>query len=283
MLDFAALPNADPMLPRPFRVVRVVRETSDTTTLTFEPADGFATIAFGPAQMGMVGVPGLGEVPISFSSDPADPSQLAMTIRRAGAITSALVDLSPGDSVSMRGPYGTEWPMEAAEGQHLLVVAGGLGLAPLRSAIVTALRRSERYRSISLVYGRREVSEVVFADDLAAWEANPAMSIHLTLDRADPDWSGPIGLVTSRMDAALLDPASTTAMVCGPDVMMHAVGADLTQRGVDSGKIWLTMERNMKCGIGLCGHCQFGPLFICKDGPVVDWATAGPFYLIAEV
>ncbi len=283
MLDFAALPTDDPMLPRPFRVIRVHRETSDVTTLTFEPADGSPTIAFGPAQMGMVGLPGLGEVPISFSSDPADPAQLAMTIRRAGAITSALVDLSAGALVSMRGPYGTEWPMEVAEGHHLIVVAGGLGLAPLRSAIVTALRRADRYRSISLVYGRREVSEVIFADDFAAWEENPAMSIHLTLDRADPDWSGPIGLVTSRLDAALLDPASTTAMVCGPDVMMHAVGADLTQRGVDRGKIWLTMERNMKCGVGLCGHCQFGPLFICKDGPVLDWATAGPLYLIAEV
>ena len=283
MIDFAALLTVDPMLPRPFRVVRVRHEASDVSTLTFEPADGLATIAFRPAQMGMVGLPGLGEVPISFSSDPAKPSQLAMTIRRAGAITSALVDLSAGDLVGMRGPYGTEWPMEAAEEDHLLVVAGGLGLAPLRSAIVTALRRADRYQSISLVYGRREVAEVIFADDLAAWEANPTMSMHLTLDRADPDWAGPVGLVTSRLDAALHDPANTTAMVCGPDVMMRAVGADLTQRGVDRGKIWLTMERNMKCGVGLCGHCQFGPLFICKDGPVLDWDTAGPLYLIAEV
>lgn len=283
MLDFASLPTVDPMLPRPFRVVHVFRETDDVTTLIFEPADGLAPMRFGPAQMGMVGIPGLGEVPISFSSDPVDPAALAMTIRRAGAITTALVDLGPGDLVSMRGPYGTEWPMEAARGHHLLIVAGGLGVAPLRSAIVTALRHPDRYRSIALIYGARARSELVFAAELETWQANPGISLDLTLDQAEPGWSGPVGLVTSRIDAALASPHETVAMVCGPDIMMQAVGDGLTERGVDPARIWLTMERNMKCGIGLCGHCQFGRLFICKDGPVLDWATVGPLYRIREI
>lgn len=283
MLDFAALPTLDPMLPRPFRVVNASRETDDVTTLTFEPADGLAPMRFGPAQMGMVGIPGLGEVPISFSSDPADPTALAMTIRRAGAITTALVDLGPGDLVSMRGPYGTEWPMEAAQHHHLLFVAGGLGVAPLRSAIVTALRDPDRYQSISLIYGARARSDLVFAAELETWQANPAISLDVTLDRAEPGWSGPVGFVTSRIDDALASPTETVAMACGPDIMMQTVGKSLTERGVDPKNIWLTMERNMKCAIGLCGHCQFGRLFICKDGPVVDWATVGPLYRIPEV
>ena len=283
MLDQAAMERRGPMTPRPFRVVDLRLTTHDTATLTFEPADGEDCFRFRPAQIGMVGLPGLGEVPISFSSDPADGDRLAMTIRRAGAITSALLALAPGDVVTMRGPYGSEWPIESMDDSHVLFVAGGLGLAPLRSAVVTALARPPQYRSLPLAYGAREPSEFVFGSELELWDTDPVLRLLLTVDRPDEGWSGRIGLVTASFDEAIEDPSQTVALVCGPDVMMKAVGADLSARGLDESRIWLTMERNMKCGIGLCGHCQFGRYFLCKDGPVLAWRDVRRLYQIAEL
>lgn len=271
------------MTPRPFRVVDVKAATPDTSTLTFEPTDGEACFEFRPAQIGMVGLPGLGEVPISFSSDPAHRDELGMTIRRAGSITSALLSLLPGDIVTLRGPYGSEWPMERCTDRHVLFVAGGLGLAPLRSAVLTALSRRDTYRSLTLVYGARDPLEHLFGDELESWEVDRGLRVFVTIDRPDSAWSGRVGLVPAWFDDAIEHPAQTVALVCGPDVMMKVVGTELTERGLPPSDIWLTMERNMKCGIGLCGHCQFGRFFLCKDGPVLSWDEVGPLYQIAEL
>ena len=283
MLDLRTEIPADPMLPRPFRLVSAYCETSDTSTLIFEPADELPSYRFEPAQIGMIGLPGLGEVPISFSSDPVHETQINMTIRRAGAITGALLDLAPGDIVSMRGPYGSPWPLQTSKDRHLLFVAGGLGIVPLRSALLRARATLPDYRSITLVYGVRADPEYLFRDDLRRWSADPSIRVLLTVDADSPAWKGHIGLVTSRFEDALSDPGNTVAMVCGPDVMMKAVGDNLSERGLNADAIWFTLERNMKCAIGLCGHCQFGRFFVCKDGPVFNWRDVEPLYRTREL
>jgi NAD(P)H-flavin reductase len=272
---------ADLMLPRAFRVVSIVAETSDVFTIAFEPADGGEQILFEPAQLGMVGLPGIGEVPISFSSD-ADSDALAMTIRAAGAITTALVRCSPGDLVMMRGPFGVPWPIHRAHGKHLLVAAGGLGLAPLRALVVAASRTPDRFESISLVYGSRQRGEFLFRADLERWR-EVGVDVRLTVDRPDPTWTGPVGVVTTLFGDAIVHPADTVAMMCGPDVMLGAAAMALNRLGVPANQVWVTMERNMKCAVGLCGHCQFGPLFLCKDGPVLRYDRIAALFSVPEV
>lgn len=273
----------DPMLPRPFRVTQVIVETHDVSTLWFEPADGRPNIYFTPGQIGMVGLPGVGEVPISFSSDSDDQDRLAMTIRAVGAVTKALTSLRPGDVAGMRGPYGTSWPFSYAFGKRLVIIAGGLGLAPLRSVVLEAIRTYDHLIANTLVYGAREPDELLFREDLNRWVVDPAMSVLLTVDKAVETWSGNVGMVTTLIDSAVVDPVQTFVMMCGPDVMMRAVGNALEERGLPPDRIWLTMERNMKCGVGLCGHCQFGPYFVCRDGPVIAWSKVSALYEIREV
>lgn len=275
--------SPDPMVPRPFRLLENRAETHDVNTLVLVPADGQPCFSFLPAQIGMIGIPGLGEVPISFSSDPADEHHVAMTIRRAGAITAALLDLDVGDLVGMRGPFGTQWPLTPAKGKRVLFVAGGLGLAPLRSAVVSCLRMAEEFESLTLAYGARSPSEMLFVDELARWGAHPSLRVLLTIDRPAPQWAGRVGFVDSLFDAGLADPMHTIVMACGPDAMLETVGGQLVDRGTRPSDIWMTLERNMKCAIGLCGHCQFGPYFLCKDGPVMSWENVGRLYQIAEV
>lgn len=282
MFDLLSEPaTSDPMLPRPFRVIDTVAETPDVWTITFEPADGDETIHFEPAQIGMVGLPGIGEVPISFSSD-ADGDEPAMTIRAAGAVTKALVAARPGDVVMMRGPFGVPWPIHRAHGKHLLVAAGGLGLAPLRSLVVAATRITDRFESISLVYGARSPDEFLFRSDLDRWQA-AGVDVRLTVDRPAPDWEGSVGVVTTLFGDALRHPADTVTMMCGPDVMLGAAAIALNRAGVPANQVWVTMERNMKCAIGLCGHCQFGRLFLCKDGPVLRYDRIAHLFAVPEV
>jgi NAD(P)H-flavin reductase len=282
MFDLRQRPAlTDPMLPRPFRVINSTAETEDVWTIAFEPADDEETIRFEPAQIAMVGIPGIGEVPISFSSD-ADGETLAMTIRAAGAVTTALVSARVGDLVMMRGPFGVPWPIHRAHGKHLLVAAGGLGLAPLRALIVATTRIAERFQSVSLVYGARDPGEFLFRRDLDEWR-QAGVDVHLTVDRPSPDWEGAVGVVTTLFSSTLRHPAETVAMMCGPDVMLGAAAIALNRAGVPPNQVWVTMERNMKCAIGLCGHCQFGRLFLCKDGPVLRYDRIAHLFAVPEV
>ena len=273
----------DPMLPRPYRITENFAETHDVHTLRFEPADGDPCLRFEPAQFGMVGVPGLGEVPISYSSDPDDAEYVTCTIRAAGAITHALTSAAPGDVVSMRGPYGVPWPIHRSVGMHLLVIAGGLGMAPLRSLMVVASRMADRFASISLIYGARDPSEFLFKNDLERWEGDFGVTTLLTVDRPTDHWDKNVGVVTTLFDEAIRQPWETAAMMCGPDVMLGAGSIALGRVGVPAHQIWVTMERNMKCAIGLCGHCQFGGLFLCKDGPVFRYDRIARMFAVPEV
>ena len=265
----AAAQAGDPMLPRPFTVVSKAMETADTTTLTFTAADGGPPISFTPGQFTMIYAFGVGEVPISISGDPGHPEMLVHTVRAVGAVTNAICALEPGDSVGIRGPYGTGWP--ETEGKDLLIIAGGIGLAPVRPLILSALAHRHRYFCMGLAYGSRSPSDLLYRDDLDRWGTVGDMNVQVTVDRGEPGWRGDIGVVTPLIQRLRCQTTETIAVICGPEVMMRIAARTLQDGYVAPENIYVSIERNMKCGIGLCGHCQFGSDFTCRDGPVFPY------------
>ncbi len=260
----------DAMLPRPFRVRSKRMETIDTMTLEFEAADGEPPLSFQPGQFTMLYVFGVGEVPLSISGDPGTPGVLVHTVRAVGAVTNAICALVPGDSVGIRGPYGTGWPQ--TRGKDLLIIAGGIGLAPVRPLILNALAHRDEYFCVGLAYGSRSPGELLYTSELEAWNARGDINVQVTVDHGDPTWRGDIGIVTPLVRRLRCETDDTIAVICGPEVMMRVVGRALEDRGIASNNIYLSLERNMECGIGLCGHCQFGKDFVCTDGPVFPYA-----------
>ncbi|MEZ5840797.1 MAG: FAD/NAD(P)-binding protein [Hyphomicrobiales bacterium] len=260
-------PATDPMVPRPFRVVRRRRETVDTFTLDLVAEDG-APFVFAPGQFNMIYAHGVGEVPISISGDAADGSRLVHTIRAVGKVSAALCEARPGTMVAVRGPYGKPWPTTEAEGHDVVFVAGGVGLAPLRPAILNAIANRHRFGKVAVLYGARTPADMLFPEEVQRWRGMFSMDVDATVDRATPDWLGRVGVVTKLIDRIEFDPAHTIAMVCGPEVMMRFSVEMLSRRGVADDRIYVSMERNMKCAVGFCGHCQWGGEFVCRDGPV---------------
>lgn len=256
-----------PMHPLRYRVRRVHRETHDVFTLELGPVDGDG-FSFGPGQFTMLYVFGMGEAPISISGDPADGTKLVHTIRSVGTLTGALGKLKKGDVLGVRGPFGARWPVEEAAGKDVVLAAGGIGLAPLRPVLYRIMADRQRFGKVVLLYGTRTPEDIIFRQELEEWRGRMDMEVEVTVDRAGADWRGNVGVVTTLLPRAVFDPANTIAMLCGPEVMMRYMIADLMKRGMSEEGIYLSMERNMKCGIGQCGHCQFGPYFVCKDGPV---------------
>jgi NAD(P)H-flavin reductase len=231
----------------------------------------------------MLGVPGVGEAPISISGDPSDQNGLEHTLRTVGSVTAKLAGLGAGDAVSVRTPFGTPWPVEAAVDGDLLLVAGGIGLAPLSPVIHHVLAHRESYRRVILLYGARTPSDLIFRGRLDRLAFGEAIEVAITVDRADTTWTLDVGMVTRLIGRVGLHPAATTSMICGPEIMMKAVARDLLARGLDPTQTYVTMERNMHCGAGFCGHCQFGPEFVCKDGPVFPWPKVADLLLVPEV
>ena len=262
----------EPMLLRPFEVTSVRKETIDTMTLGLMASDDGPPIEFLPGQFTMMYIFGVGEVPISICGDPEYPQTLTHTVRAVGAVTNAICALTPGDTIGIRGPYGTAWPVAEAIGRDVVIVAGGIGLAPVRPAIYWVLKRRAAYESFSLIYGARTPEDLLFGDEVQAWRARFDVNVQVTVDRGGSGWMGDVGVVTPLLSRAAFNPENTTAIVCGPEIMMRVVARDLIARGLASTDVFVSLERNMKCGIGSCGHCQFGPHFICKDGPVVAYA-----------
>jgi NAD(P)H-flavin reductase len=257
-----------PMTSDPFIIRRVTRETSDTFTLDLERVYGDRRFPFLPGQFNMLYAFGVGEVPISISGDPNILTTLTHTTREVGLVTKAMRKLKAGDTLGVRGPYGSVWPVDLAEGYDVVVVAGGIGLAPLRPVIYHLLSNRSKYGKLVLLYGTRTPEDILFRKELESWRARFDLETHLTVDRATGPWHGNVGVVTTLITRAPFDPQNTIAMVCGPEIMMRFTMTELERRGVDETRIYLSMERNMKCGIGLCGHCQLGPRFVCQDGPV---------------
>ncbi|MBT8198986.1 MAG: FAD/NAD(P)-binding protein [Acidimicrobiia bacterium] len=268
------------MLPSAFPIVDKDWELADTYTLHFATDGAFD---FDPGQMVMISQPGVGEVPISISSNPDVHDRMSLTIRGSGSVTRALGRLDYGDVVGIRGPYGTPWPLDTAIDQDLMIIAGGIGLAPLRSLIYRALARRSDFRNLTLLYGSRDPQSLLFERELHEWRGRFDMEVEITVDRSSPEWMGEVGLVTSLVDRARFSEADAVAMVCGPEIMMHFVGIALTDKGMHPDNIFFSMERNMKCGIGLCGHCQLGAEFLCKDGPVFSLSRIEPLMKVEEL
>lgn len=261
-------PGPNAMVPAPYRVQRVIRETHDTFSLELEPLSGELAPHFAPGQFNMLYAFGAGEVPISISGDPAHQARLTHTIRAVGTVTEALRRLRRGDTLGLRGPFGAAWPVAEAHGHDLVIMAGGIGMAPLRPVVYYALAHREQFGKVVLLYGARTPEDLLYARELARWRSNFDLQIEVTVDSATEGWRGHVGVVTTLLARAQFDPSATTAMVVGPEVMMRFALLELQKRELDAHQIFLSMERNMQCGIGLCGHCQLGPVFICKDGPV---------------
>lgn len=274
-------PIPDPMRPVPLPVRQVARETGDTFSLVLDP--GPTGFRFRPGQFDMLWVPGVGEVPVSISGDPARPEVLVHTIRAVGAVTRRLQKLRPGDWVGVRGPFGTPWPLDELQGHDVVIVAGGIGLAPLRPALFRILDRRSQYEKVVLLYGARTPKDLLFSRELREWRGRFDIEVEVTVDRASMDWKGPVGVVTRLLDRAPFDPAGAAALVCGPEVMTRFALQSLERRGVDTASIFISMERNMKCAVGLCGHCQYGPTFICRDGPVFPYQRIQPLFGVEEV
>jgi NAD(P)H-flavin reductase len=226
---------------------------------------------------------GVGEVPISISGNPAKPDRLVHTIRAVGAVTNAICHMKKSDELTIRGPFGTHWPVEEAAGHDIVIVTGGLGLAPLRPAIYHLLSNREQYGRIVLLYGARTPQDMVYTVELKHWRARFDVDVETTVDAAKPRWHGNVGVVTTLIPRAPFDPAHVKAFICGPEIMTRFTIQQLEKRGVETHNIFVSLERNMKCGIGLCGHCQLGAVFVCKDGPVFSYDQVQPFMTTREI
>jgi NAD(P)H-flavin reductase len=275
-------PPTDPMSPRIFQVVRKRQDTQDTWTVWLEPEDG-AHLQFGAGQFTMLQAFGAGEVPISISGDPSTIGLLQHTIRDVGGATRALVAAQPGQSLGVRGAFGHGWEVADGMGGDVVLVAGGIGLAPLRPALLAVLARREDYRRVILLYGARRPEELLYEPELEKWRGRLDLEVAVTVDNAEPSWRGQVGLVTQLIPRAQLDPERTLALVCGPDLMMRYVAGSLRDVGVPADRVRLSMERNMKCGIGLCGHCQLREFFLCVDGPVLPLSRLERLLTIREL
>lgn len=273
---------ADPMLPAPFRVARARRENADTVTLELEPARGAAPFRFEAGQFTMLWAFGAGEAPISISGDPAREGPLVHTIRAVGRTTRALASLRRGASLGVRGPFGSGWPLSLARGRDLVLVAGGIGLAPLRPVILGVLAERAAFGRVSVAYGARTPDARVFAREAAAW-GRKGIRFEATVDAGGPDWKASVGPVTALVPRLVAEPLRTVAFVCGPEIMMRFATSALRAAGVRSEDVFVSMERNMKCAIGLCGHCQLGPDFVCRDGPVFPLARAARYFEVREL
>jgi len=266
----------DPMMPAVYTVRQVSKETPDTFTLTMGPENGSGNGPFQPGQFSMLWVFGVGELPISISGDPSALGKLVYTVRSVGEATKSLVSRKVGDGVGVRGPFGTGWPVQAARGRDVVVVAGGIGLAPLRPVIYQVLNNRSEYGRLVVLYGSRSPQDLLYRKELAAWAGKRDTQVLTTVDYGGLNWRGHVGVVTTLFRYARLQPQSSVAMVCGPEIMMRFVARELQAHGFSRHDIYLSMERNMKCAVGFCGHCQWGQTFICKDGPVFRYDQIRP-------
>lgn len=271
-------------VPRWYRVAAVRQDTADTWTFQIENADE-ALPAFAPGQFAMLTGFGVGEVPISVSGlDEAQERayRLTHTVRAVGAVTRSLCAMTSGDFVGVRGPYGTSWQLAAAHGGDVVVVAGGIGLAPLRPVVRSAVRHRDRFRRVVLLIGARTPADLLYRDELESWR-QAGVEVRVTVDRPDADWAGPVGVVTSLLRPAELDPGRSVAFVCGPDAMMRFTADALVDLGLPHARVQVSLERTMRCGTGWCGHCQLGSLLLCRDGPVVTYDRAEHLMRVREL
>jgi NAD(P)H-flavin reductase len=271
---------AGAMTPRPFRVAEREQDTTDTWTLTLEAVDAEGPVVQ-PGQFMMVYAFGIGEVPISVSGPPGRPGPVVLTVRSVGAVSAAICGSEPGRVLGLRGPFGNSWPVDAAAGGDVCVVAGGIGLAPLRPVVLRALERRAEYGAVGILYGARTPADLLYPDGLLGWSRDA--DVEVIVDSARGGWMGHVGVVPKLVASVRLAPERTTAFVCGPEIMMRFTVDALLARGVPPERIFVSMERHMDCGVGLCGHCQLGPTLVCRDGPVYSHAELAGLLEVREL
>jgi NAD(P)H-flavin reductase len=267
------------MLPRPAIIQAIKPEAVGvwTFSMTFaNPADRDA-YRFQPGQFNMLYLPGFGEAAISLSSDPAEPQVLGHTIRCAGSVTQAFSRLKVGDRVGVRGPFGSHWPLENAGGKNLIIVTGGIGLAPLRPVVLSVLSQRDAYGRVLLLYGARTPADLLYTREFGRWR-EAGMEVIVTVDVGEETWKGKVGVVPQLFYFVRMEHKNTLVLTCGPEIMMRFVIYEALARRIPKDAIYISMERNMKCAVGFCGHCQYGPTFICKQGPVLNFAAVEPFF-----
>jgi NAD(P)H-flavin reductase len=263
--------------------VRRRRELADTWTLDLVSSDGNSPIRYAPGQFTMMYVFGVGEIPISISGDASDGSRLVQTVRAVGQVSDAVTKLTAGATLGIRGPYGSAWPVADGYGRDVVVVAGGLGLAPLRPALYALQAERRRFGKLVLLYGTRRPEDILFRRQLETWRRQLDMEIQVTVDHASTDWRGHVGVVTKLIPRLGIDADNSMALVCGPEIMMRFAAGALHDIGVPDDAIHLSLERNMKCAVGLCGHCQFAGSFICKDGAVMRYDKVHRLMALKEI
>jgi sulfhydrogenase subunit gamma (sulfur reductase) len=265
-------------LPHEAEIVERIEEspTIYTLRLRFTDPEVHAAYSFQPGQFNMLYLHGVGEVPISIVSDPQDEHMYDHTIRAVGRVTDALARLKPGERIGVRGPFGRGWPMAAAQGKDVVIATGGLGCAPVVAAINYVLRRREQYGRLTIMQGVKHGDDLIWREKYERWNALPDTQVLLAASRGDVAWPYHVGHVPVLFDEAQLKPDTSTVMMCGPEGMMIAVSQELLERGFAAGSLYLSMERNMQCGRGKCGHCQLGGKFVCKEGPVFSYPEIQP-------
>lgn len=272
------MPEDDPYYPHPARIDSIHPESPGVATLRIEVQDRprRETYRILPGQFNMLYLPCVGEVPVSVSGIPREGECISHTIRFVGRVTRAIESLRPGAVIGLRGPYGRGWPLEHALGRDVLLVAGGLGLAPIRPAIEALLAERTRYGRLILLYGAREPSDLLYRTEYDRWR-QAGMEVLTTVDRADTGWPGRVGVVPTLLRKLRLAPGQVVMMTCGPEIMMRFAIAEALGDLATDRDIYLALERNMHCAVGLCGRCQLGPEFVCKDGPVFGYPQIARF------
>jgi sulfite reductase subunit B len=259
-------------LPVMAEVLKVEQLTALERLFTLSMPEGLS-LGNRPGQFVEVSLMGIGEAPISVSSSPSRSNgTFELCIRRAGDLTNALHQLQPGQDLGIRGPFGTGFSLEKMKGKDILFAAGGLGLAPLRSLINEVLDNRGSFERVIILYGTKHPSEILFKDELLAWSERADVEFHMTVDRADDDWKGHVGVITTLFAPLAVNPRNTVSAICGPPVMYRFVLMELLSKGIPETQIYLSLERRMKCGVGKCGHCQINSYYCCLDGPVFNYA-----------
>jgi NAD(P)H-flavin reductase len=269
------------MTPVSHRVVGRREETADVVTLHLEATDG-SRLRYAAGQFNMLYAYAVGEVAISISANPLGDGPIAHTVRNVGSVSRALCGLQIGDTLGLRGPFGSDWGLESAAGGDLVIVAGGIGLAPLRSVITQVISQRDRFGTVEIVIGTRTPEELAFREEVETWRARDDLSVHVTVDRATPGWRGTVGVVTTVLPRIQCNPGAI-ALVCGPEVMMRFTALALMERGMPASRIRVSVERNMQCAIAQCGHCQLGSVFVCADGPVLTWERVEPLLAVRQL
>lgn len=279
-----AIDASRPMVPYWAKITEIQTEAPGVATfwLKFDDASVRKGFTFHPGQFNMLYLPGYGESAISISSDSHDNERIGHTVRSIGNVTNRFARLKVGDTVGVRGPFGSYWPLEEAKGSDIILATGGIGLPPLRSALYHIIHNRSDYGRVVLLYGARNPRDLQYTTEYETW-SNSGIETLITVDRADDTWTGQVGVVPILFYRLRMEPQRSMIFTCGPEIMIRFVVFEAMARRVPLNRIFVSLERNMKCGLGFCGHCQIGPYFVCKDGPVFSLEKLQPYYNVEEL